>query len=58
MNEQVLVKNLDLSWIIITGIDNETMINRSALITLFRDVYPAFGVANGGFLLLLTNCSI
>ena len=55
MNEQVLVESLDLSWITITGIDNETVINRSALVQnfgggYFGESYPAFAALNGGFL--------
>ncbi len=50
MNEQVLVESLDLSWITITGNDEETIINRSALNKNFYASYPPFGVANGGTL--------
>ena len=50
MSEQVLVESLDLSWITITGVDAETVINRSALTTYWGESYPAFGVMNGGFL--------
>ena len=50
MAEQVLVESLDLSWITITGVDAETVINRSALTTSWGHGYPAFGVMNGGFL--------
>ena len=50
MSEQVLVESLDLSWITITGVDDETVINRSALTTCLGIGYPAFGAANGGFL--------
>ncbi len=50
MGEQVLVESLDLSWITITGVDDETVINRSALTTHWGGGYPAFGVMNGGFL--------
>ena len=50
MSEQVLVESLDLSWITITGVDAETVINRSALTTYWGDGYPAFGATNGGFL--------
>ena len=50
MEEQVLVGSLDLSWITITGVDAETVINRSALTTSWGQGYPAFGVMNGGFL--------
>ena len=50
MAEQVLVESLDLSWITITGVDAETVINRSALTTYWGHGYPAFGVMNGGFL--------
>ena len=55
MNEQVLVESLDLSWITITGEDDETIINRSALVQnygggYFIESYPAFAALNGGFL--------
>ena len=50
MSEQVLVESLDLSWITITGVDDETVINRSALTTYWGSGYPAFGATNGGFL--------
>ena len=50
MAEQVLVESLDLSWITITGVDAETVINRSALTTYWGAGYPAFGAMNGGFL--------
>ena len=50
MSEQVLVESLDLSWITITGVDAETVINRSALTTYWGEGYPAFGATNGGFL--------
>ena len=50
MAEQVLVESLDLSWITITGVDAETVINRSALTTYLGIDYPAFGATNGGFL--------
>ena len=50
MAEQVLVESLDLSWITITGVDAETVINRSALTTYWGIGYPAFGATNGGFL--------
>jgi len=56
MSEQVIVESLDLSWITITGVDNETIINRSAL--TYRVVrngislggFNAFTAINGGFL--------
>lgn len=50
MAEQVLVRSLDLSWIRITGDDEETTIDRSALYTYFVTGYPAFAAAGGGFL--------
>ncbi len=50
MSEQVLVESLDLSWITITGVDAETVINRSALTKSFELFYPAFATNNGGFL--------
>ena len=50
MNEQVLIESLDLSWITITGVDAETVINRSALTIYCGKGYPAFAAINGGFL--------
>ena len=51
MAEQVLIESLDLSWITITGIDAETVINRSALTkNFYGEGYPAFGVAYNGVL--------
>jgi len=50
MAEQVLVRSLDLSWITITGDDEETIIDRSALYTYFAAGYPAFAAETGGFL--------
>ncbi len=50
MSEQVLIDSLDLSWITITGVDAETVINRSALTRAFGQGYPAFAAINGGFL--------
>ncbi|MEX2410224.1 MAG: right-handed parallel beta-helix repeat-containing protein, partial [Candidatus Paceibacterota bacterium] len=47
MQEQILVKGLDLSWITITSIDDEVSVDRSSLDTLFLDNYPVFGVDNG-----------
>lgn len=54
MNEQVLVKGIDLGWITIVGEDAETIINHTALTTNFSGAdyilasYPAFGVSKGG----------
>lgn len=50
MEEQVLVDALDLSWITITGYDDETPINIDALTILLGTNHPAFGVTNGGCL--------
>ena len=55
MSEQVLVESLDLSWITISGVDSETIINRSALVKAFYGRYPAFGVTNGGFLPIINQ---
>lgn len=48
MNEQVLVRGLDLGWITIVGEDAETIIDHTALTINFNGRYPAFGVDNGG----------
>jgi hypothetical protein len=46
-SEQVFIKNVDLSWITITGTDAEHTIDRSALTTEFvTGYYPAFGGTN------------
>ncbi len=56
MNEQVLVRYVDMSWITITGIDAETNISRTALteeLTLAfygHSTKPAFGAILGGAL--------
>lgn len=51
MNEQVLIESIDLSWITIAGVDDETIIDRSKLTrSFFNNVCPAFGAYNGGFL--------
>jgi len=55
MSEQVVVKSLDLSWIKITGVDEETIINRSALINWFGNGIPAFTVIEGGFLPIINQ---
>ncbi|MFK3936702.1 right-handed parallel beta-helix repeat-containing protein [Alkalihalobacillus sp. NPDC078783] len=48
MKEQVLVRGLNLSWILITSEDTEVPIQRSALTTeLNAEMFPAFGVTNG-----------
>jgi hypothetical protein len=48
MAEQVLVSGIDLSWITITSVDAEVVIDRSALTTAFVSArYPAFGVSRG-----------
>ena len=48
MNEQVLVRGLNLGWITIVGEDAETIITHTALTTAFYWHYPAFGVDKGG----------
>lgn len=48
MNEQVLVRGLNLGWITIVGEDSETIITHTALTTAFNGGYPAFGVDKGG----------
>lgn len=54
MNEQVLVRGLNLGWITIVGEDAETIITHTALTTNFTNAdyafpsYPAFGVSKGG----------
>lgn len=49
MNEQVLVRGLNLGWITIVGEDAETIITHTALTTAFNGGhYPAFGVDKGG----------
>ena len=49
MNEQVLVRGLNLGWITIVGEDAETIITHTALTTAFNGThYPAFGVDKGG----------
>lgn len=50
MSEQVLVNALDLSWITITGYDDETIIDKDALIIQFDAGRAAFSVGNGGCL--------
>ena len=56
MNEQVLVRGLNLGWVTITGVDAETTITHTALTTNFTSAdygfasYPAFGVSKGGVL--------
>ena len=49
MEEQVLVRGLNLGWITIVGEDAETMITHTTLTTAFNGSnYPAFGVDKGG----------
>src|SRR5690606_5745649 len=56
MQEQVLVKGLNLGWTVIIGDDDETTINRSAMTINFTiddygfNSFPAFGVSKGGTL--------
>lgn len=48
--EQVLIYDLDLSWIEITSVDAEVTVTRSALVTAFTSTsatYPIIGVHNG-----------
>lgn len=55
MSEQVFVNSINLSWIEIMGDDAETIINRSALVELMPDNYPAFLAYNGGFLPIINQ---
>ena len=49
MEEQVLVRGLNLGWITIVGEDIETIITHTALTTAFNGTnYPVFGVDKGG----------
>lgn len=48
MNEQIFVNSLDLSWITITGVDPETIVNPSEFI-YYPDARPVF-YAERGFL--------
>lgn len=49
MNEQVLVRGLNLGWVTIVGEDAETIITHTALTTPFNGPhYPVFGVDKGG----------
>jgi hypothetical protein len=56
MNEQVLVRGIDLGWIKITGVDERTVCATSALVEDFTLVdygtstKPLFGVSKGGVL--------
>jgi hypothetical protein len=56
MQEQVLVRGLNLGWITITGEDAETIIDNTSLTVDFTTTdygfssYPAFGVSKGGTL--------
>src|SRR5690554_165190 len=51
MEEQVLIKGLDMGWITITSEDAEVMVNRSALTTPFTgNVYPLFGAEENAVL--------
>jgi hypothetical protein len=56
MQEQVLVRGLNLGWITITGEDIETIIDNTSLTVDFTATdyglssYPAFGVSKGGTL--------
>jgi len=55
MNEQVLVRGLDLGWVTIIGDDEETTVNQTALVTNLTEEYgianyPVFGVSKGGTL--------
>lgn len=55
MEEQILIDGLDLSWITITGDDDETRINRSSLTIAFWGAFPAFAVTNGGILPIINQ---
>ena len=47
MAEQVMLRGVDLGWISITGADNETSIDRSALLQSVEARWPAFcGIEN------------
>jgi hypothetical protein len=56
LEEQVLVRGLNLGWITITGEDAETIIDNTSLTVNFTTTdygfssYPAFGVSKGGTL--------
>ena len=60
MQEQVLVRGVDLSWVTITGIDAETLVALTSLTTAFGVAYgitsyPAFGAIYGGKLPVLNQ---
>lgn len=56
MEEQILVRGIDLSWIWITGVDAETIIDNTALTTGFDlSSYPAFGCSYGGKLPIINQ---
>lgn len=51
MQEQVIARGIDLSWIEITGVDAETVVDRASLtvdISNGDNIYPVFGVSDGG----------
>jgi hypothetical protein len=47
MEEQVLLRSLDLSWATIKGEDAETFVERDSLTTNFGGLFPVFGAMNG-----------
>lgn len=58
MEENIVVESLDLSWITITGVDEETTIRRSAISNsgwLAGLGYTVFLVKNGGFLPIINQ---
>ncbi|MCF7948438.1 MAG: hypothetical protein K9M94_07605 [Spirochaetia bacterium] len=50
MEEQVLVKGVNLSWIRIISEDSQVTINRASLVSEMNYELPAFGVEQGGSL--------
>lgn len=51
IQEQVIARGIDLSWIEITGVDAETVVDRASLtvdISNGDNIYPVFGVSDGG----------
>lgn len=49
--EQVIARGIDLSWIEITGVDTETVVDRDSLSVDISDggnIYPVFGARDGG----------
>ncbi|MGA0615950.1 hypothetical protein [Paracoccus sp. KR1-242] len=51
MREQVIVRSVNLSWVTITSVDAEVLIDRSYLTQLsLTGSYPAFAAFDGGYL--------